>query len=112
MATMAKRKRKTRQPKHTPGPWGLREDTLGCKQVCRIGQYPDGEFFTLSEIGYTHGLADEDEDAANASLICAAPDLLAAAIAALERYDACIADPQFGDEMQELREAVAKAIED
>ena len=58
---------------HTPGPWGLREDNHGCKNVYRLGQDEDGGIFALEEIGYTHGRADESEDAANARLIAAAP---------------------------------------
>ncbi len=62
--------------KHTPGPWGLVEGNHGCKNVYRLGDHPGGGIFAITEVGYTHGQADESEDAANCRLICAAPEML------------------------------------
>jgi hypothetical protein len=59
--------------RHTPGPWKIETNTLGCKNITS-----GTEFFTCTEIGWTHGVADETEDVANAHLIAAAPDLLSA----------------------------------
>jgi len=79
--TARTRRKATKKPPatHTPGDWIVEQDTLGCKNI--IAVHEDGReepFFTLeTNIGYTHGLANEDEDAANARLICAAPILLA-----------------------------------
>lgn len=67
------------EAKHTPGPWGIIHGNYGCKNIHRIGEYPDGGIFAIQEIGYTHGLSDETEDDANAKLIAAAPDLLSVA---------------------------------
>lgn len=66
--------------KHTPGPWRV-EKVNGCKTIfgsvaCQDGD--DGGIFSVEErVGYTHGRASEREDAANARLIAAAPDLYA-----------------------------------
>ncbi len=49
----------------TQGTWTQQEDNLGCKQIV------SGE----TEICYTVGLSDEDEDQANADLFKSAPIL-------------------------------------
>ena len=61
--------RRNDEAKHTPGPWEIRTDNLGCKE---IGTRDEGGFFTLT--GYTHGLSDEAKDLANARLIASAPE--------------------------------------
>ena len=69
------------QGNFTKGEWYQLEDNLGCKNImARQRGVPEDEsgLFTVSEIGYTHGRADEAEDEANARLICAAPKLLRA----------------------------------
>ncbi len=67
---------------HTPTPWRIEEDNLGCKNIGADAE-PEG-FFSL---GYTHGLDSEDIDLANAAFIvqaCNSHDaLLAAAEAGL-----------------------------
>ena len=67
---------------HTPGPWKIQEDTFGCKTIVSAETDPDTdlyeEVFCCQEIGFTPGRADESEDAANARLIAAAPQLLEA----------------------------------
>ena len=58
--------------KHTPGPWSHYDDSKGCvhrHEVVAMGK-------TVARIYCTNG--DEIEDKANASLVAAAPDLLAA----------------------------------
>ena len=65
---------------HTPGPW---YDWLphGCDGGCRTIRTEEGRArgsYHGAEIAYTCGLADDDEDKANARLIAAAPDLLEA----------------------------------
>jgi hypothetical protein len=97
--------------RHTPGPWEIRDDNLGCKEIVagfsNDSEGWDGRLFTVN-VGYTHGLENEGEDAANARLIAAAPDMLAALRAVifqtiqgkvLER-DACVTA---------ARSAIAKA---
>lgn len=71
--------------KHTPGPWTFDLETLGCRAI-----YTEHEFSTdemrdgrSSEICTTPGLANDEEDEANARLIAAAPDMLKALIDAI-----------------------------
>lgn len=99
---------------HTPGPWGVITDHQGCKSIYQLGVGEDGGIFAITEIGYTHGRADEAEDEANTRLICAAPDLLAAAEKVLAGLEARIeaappnAVPVF-DGIAELHDAINKA---
>lgn len=66
---------------HTPGPWslsgaqiigGLREDGTTYHRICEM---------------VTHSMEDAETIRANADLICASPDLLAACIALYARWD-------------------------
>ncbi len=93
--------------KHTPGPWRA-DENHGCKEIKgrkspgRQGQYQ-------TEICYTPGLHDDDEDMANAWLIAAAPDLLEALrTLATEAVDSV----EYGDwpELQEAVDAARAAI--
>jgi len=65
---------------HTPGPWYAslpRQCSSGCRRIrTEKGRRHGGYFGT--ELAHTDGLADDDEDKANARLIAAAPDLLSA----------------------------------
>jgi len=66
---------------HTPGPWNVQEGSANNK-YCEI-------WSGLLCIGETSGCSEirsEGEDAANARLIAAAPDLLKACIAIREEY--------------------------
>ncbi len=68
--------------KHSPAPWEvvpLSPNTVGCRNI----RNKDGEFCS------THGLADDEEDEANAHLIVAAPDLLHALEQAREHLEYC-----------------------
>lgn len=93
---------------HTPGPWGEVSDEFGwCKRAIA---YPDGD-------DRDHDLCvvqcgDPDELEANARLIAAAPDLLAAARAALRLLDSVAFVSKDGDTAKPvalLRAAVSKA---
>ncbi len=64
---------------HTPGPWKIKENNLGCKEIIHLHHKEEEVLFTIIEIGYTNGVFNEAEDLANARLIAAAPDLLAIA---------------------------------
>jgi len=68
--------------KHTPGPWewgDLPGGRFTNELVVRpAGEFPHGEW--IADVGSRY----DDERRANAALIAAAPDLLAAAQAALE----------------------------
>ena len=77
--------------KHTPGPWVVEQDVNGCKNIYAQQLGEDGGVFAVTELGYTHGRADEDEDVANAALIAAAPEQNKALV-----QIACVAN--FGEE--------------
>ena len=76
---------------HTPGPWTF------AKGPHRI------EVHTTPALAYAFSISDE----ANARLIAAAPDLLAALEALFE--DKYLADPINADRMRAARAAIAKA---
>lgn len=61
---------------YTPGPWKF-DDVLGCREI-KGDKYPPHRQGQYRPIASTHGLANDDEDRANARLISAAPDLLEA----------------------------------
>lgn len=90
---------------HTPGPWrwfaGARADTTKPHMKYLVGANEQG-------FGHTVGL-QEPEDTANAHLIAAAPELLAACKALVTLH----ADPLGGvlemSARQRAREAIAKA---
>jgi antitoxin (DNA-binding transcriptional repressor) of toxin-antitoxin stability system len=115
---MATTQKKTAQ--HTPGPWGIgdsgtRSDGIWIEPTDKnanvladiVGRLNDGEDTQIT-----------DEDIANARLIAAAPDLLAAANLALEYFEQCVmscdpdeAEEESGDvpEAAKLRAAILKA---
>jgi len=85
---------------HTPGPWTARAYPNGWQHVVQAGRQPIAE------------LADgkPDDNRANASLIAAAPDLLAA----LERYidlhlADCVEVDEASDLLKDARAAIARA---
>ena len=102
--------------KHTPGPWFVKR-RLGCKG---IGPKRKGHQRGIDEVCDTVGL-NEKEDAANARLIAAAPDLLAAcksALALLREQVELVCGVDFepppnlnaeNDEIMRLQAAIAKA---
>jgi len=81
----------TPRPAYTPGPWTF------AKGPHRI------EVHTTPALAYAFSISDE----ANARLIAAAPDLLAALETLCE--DKYLADPINADRMRAAREAIAKA---
>jgi hypothetical protein len=81
--------------KHTKGPWYFEEDGLGCKSICH--NVPD-EWHAEGkdkELCYTTGLAEEEEDLANAHLIAAAPDMLEALFSAVWYLNEGIEPPDY-----------------
>ena len=70
---------------HTPGPWVIDHETRP-DQVCVVyhTSHPHGYVYVRGELGYWS--ADRNENMANAHLIAAAPELLAALQAV---YEAC-----------------------
>lgn len=71
------------QTKHTPGPWAFRQDSRN------IVSTPDnqGRYVTIGQLSESLFITDP-EHAANAALIAAAPELLAALQAIMEDPDA------------------------
>lgn len=94
--------------KHTPGPWSL--GTPNAKEYGEVGVHGPGEYgFIICDLqadGY-----DEKTQKANASLICAAPDLLKACEEALGNLVDEDGGYFSGDEslVKQLRAAIAKA---
>jgi hypothetical protein len=98
--------------KHTPGPWSL--DQPGKISTSIIG--PDGEFVIAGEgDAWMVPFACRDEAVANATLVAAAPDLLAAAKEALSYIRALYQTahgkglPSNNSMAKQLRDAIAKA---
>lgn len=95
---------------HTPGPWRVEQETTGIWGACdpsdnstRGMGYPIAECRTTPSGRWASG-PDYDEAEANARLIAAAPDLLAA----LEHILAgALSLPRFAED--EARAAIAKA---
>lgn len=100
--------------KHTPGPWEIDTVTRPA-EICTIHHVPpQGEekqrwVYVRGAIGYWE--ADANEQLANARLIAAAPDLLQAAKAVVERWDSPRWKEQehTGTFIDKLRAAIAKA---
>lgn len=64
---------------HTPGPWKF-DNTSGCRPI-KAGKHGTHKQAQYRHIAHTDGLFDDEEDKANANLIAAAPELLAALLA-------------------------------
>jgi hypothetical protein len=97
--------------KHTPGPWKAGNDS-GCRPIKagKSGRHRQAQYM---EIANTVGLSDDAEDRANARLIAAAPDLLAALKRALpwirEGLEFQSIEPQARADLAAAESALAKA---
>jgi hypothetical protein len=80
----------SKELKHTPGPWSIRQES-----VWSVGT--DHEMTAL-----VYGCTDEEEEA-NAHLIAAAPDLLGALKAMVDKFDSEIHNEYDGTGMLEDR---------
>ena len=90
---------------HTPGPWSLETVKTSCGICHKVGPFP----WKLGQHNHACIYVDypnhdnrglyEDELAANARLIAAAPELLAALLAAMTFIDSHVADPDITGEM-------------
>ena len=72
---------------HTPGPWYSwlpRDCDGGCRTIRTEKGRAHGTYYG-TELASTHGLANDEEDKANARLIAAAPGLLEALKALRDR---------------------------
>ena len=94
--------------KYTPGPWNVRERTLGNQYVIGADTNNDGPIcHTMRNTGHDHtGLTAKETNYDNAALIAAAPDLLTACELALEDIEFIGGDPVTA---RILRAAIAKA---
>lgn len=80
---------------HTPGPWYSwlpRDCDGGCRTIRTEKGRAHGTYYG-TELASTHGLANDEEDKANARLIAAAPDLLEALESTItnDHYNECLA---------------------
>ena len=66
------------EAKHTPGPWAYREGRAEMRESSTVHKADDPEFILGHVICESVNKAQRTEDVANARLIAAAPDLLAA----------------------------------
>lgn len=82
---------------HTPGPWGLVEERT---------ENHDREFYVT---GTDHGLVAEAYEVADARLIAAAPDLLAALEAAWPGLSGQSYERPISEVWEQARSAIAKA---
>lgn len=87
---------------HTPGPWRAVHDSV------KVGRFNVCPLVTAG--GSAKGMIDEREVvAANARLIAAAPELLAALESALKLIQGEIADGGYTEEAKQAADAIAKA---
>lgn len=94
--------------KPSPAPWTFDHTTGGCRSI--LCNRPAQEIGSGdNEVCCTPGLADDNEDYANACLICAAPDMLVA-------LKSCVHELQFLQlqsyqvlSLQRVKDAIAKA---
>ncbi len=89
-------------PHHTPGPWVLRRSITAHPYATADVLTPDGELLALTFAGHDRKRQPAD---ANARLIAAAPELLAALEKMIEPYGP--ADDCW--QIREARAAIAKA---
>ena len=102
--------------KHTPGPWHLEKDHDGVftaigEPIAIVGGEETGEQVRFT-IGRTcdYGPHGDEQTTANAQLIAAAPDLLAACEAALMQFEENASyDEADGYVVRQLQSAIAKA---
>ena len=94
--------------KHTPGPWSSGESRDG-----RIRIWPEGSAYVLAECPPRCEMVEQGgltEDRANAALMAAAPDLLAACKSAMRAMnDNLQPGPMDDDAKAALYAAIAKA---
>ena len=92
---------------HTPGPWSLSASFDRVERRVQHGDNPPLVWGIASGINSAHpDYMPRAEQIANARLIAAAPELLAALEALCE--DKYLADPINADRMRAAREAIAK----
>jgi hypothetical protein len=91
---------------HTPAPWKY-DKGLGCKPI-KGGKHGTHRQAQYTEIAYTTGLYDEDEDEANARMIASSPemfDLLGKCLIDFEEVN-----PQVGGAFTDLIEEIKQTL--
>ena len=93
--------------KYSKGEWQIKSDNLGCKQIIVKNE----GIFTKHELGYTHGLNDEEEDLGNARLIAGAKDTYEALKLALTILNTHVFNVHPDDEISKVEKyIIEKAI--
>lgn len=99
--------------KHTPGPWTVIPRYTDRNAIPIGYRRPDGAVAIFAEVNGGSGISGQTDGDANAALIAAAPDLLAAARAALAEVNHCQAynfqHPTLRAAAEHLRAAVDRA---
>ena len=90
----------------TPGPWKMVCDIGVGVKVHRDGMIPNGARYAIAQLGIGRG---DSEDEANASLIAAAPDLLAALQGILDNFKANQGNGVGIGPISKARAAIARA---
>lgn len=94
--------------KHTPGPWAFAEGDADRNAMSDVTKADDPEFRIAYVICDARNKLAREQDIANARLIAAAPDLLAALVNIAEAFDA---NDSHGirEEIERSRIAITKA---
>jgi len=95
------------RPAHTPGPWTIHESAFSSSLVKELHIGTPTRTAACVYDDCAAGISVRSEVEANARLIAAAPELLAALEALCE--DKYLADPINADRMRAARAAIAKA---
>ena len=101
---------------HTPGPWKVDVDDYGCRTI-RGGKSGKHQQAQYKRIANTEGVFPEEEDAANARLIAAAPEQHQALKSIVDLIEQRMYTDDFERELndwleQEGRPAIRKATGD
>jgi hypothetical protein len=100
---------------HTPGPWHVGPWHVGRDGTQRVYAHPEHDRWLVAEVSGGDPLLDswDERKEANARLIAAAPELLAALLEVVYAFDSDDQDLDFAlaieAVMPEIREAIAKA---
>jgi hypothetical protein len=94
--------------KHSPAPWRFDHDTGGCRTI-RCNRPEADRDSGDNEVCCTPGLADDDEDYANALVLSAAPDMLDALKASVHELEYLERQGLQVLALQRVKNAIAKA---
>ena len=94
------------ETKHTPGPWTVTADGAGWHIEC-APERGHSVAYIMAEIGEEDPDTSDDEKEANARLIAAAPELLAALIDLL--HQSKLSQDEGGWDFEQAETAIAKA---